>query len=345
MQLELTSPACLLLGLVPLDGQICQLGVTLCYPPIELLARAAPALAITGGRADLAYRQAERCYAYWRGEASPPRSPAWEREPGDGEQTLPRSPAGERGVGGEGQAEIEIELAIPAFMCMGSGALLGLSVARALAALHGHPAEDALQLAQAVDLNSEEALEAHAFALGGLLLVDGDGALRRRQPIADHDEAEDWVFVLALPRVPPGTPEALEAQRRQALRAAAARLDPDTGRVCTAQLWPAVERDDIAAFASALMAVQAANYAALAQAGQPIELSEEERAILEIMRAGGALAWGRCISGLGLYGLIKGGGPSRELRRRITEQQGYFGAAVMATLCDNHGARQRVVGS
>jgi predicted sugar kinase len=312
LNLELTTPACLLLGLVMLDGQPCQLGVTLRYPPIQMLARASRALTITGGRADLAHRQAERFFQHYE---------------------LPR------------QAEIEIELATPAFMGLGSGAMLGLSVARALAGLHGLPADDALELARAVGLSADEALETHAFARGGLLLVDSAGTLRRRLPIAEHDEVEDWVFVLVLPRVASGTPETLEADRRRALHDAAAHLGPETGRICTSQLWPAAERDDIVEFARGLAAIQEVNYAALAQSGQPVALSDDEQAILEIMRTGGALAWGRCISGIGLYGLLKGGGPSRELRRLLTEHLGYFGAAVMATLCDNAGAQQRGVGA
>jgi predicted sugar kinase len=336
MSVEITTPACLLLGLVQHEGQPCQLGVTLRYPPLQLLARAAPTLMVTGGRADLAYRQAERFYAYQR-TAVPPRSPARESE-------LPLSPAWERGAGGEG-AEIEIELAIPTFMGLGSSALLGLSVARSLAMLHGRPADDAQELARAVGLPADEALETHAFAQGGLLLVDGAGALRRRQPVATHDEAGDWVFVLVLPRVPPGTPETLEADRRLALRQATARRDPETGRIFSTILWPAVVNDDIEEFARGLMAIQALNYAALLYTSEPMITSDEEAAILHLMRAGGALAWGRCICGMGLYGLIKGGGPSRDLRRALTERLGYFGGMVMATLCDNEGAQGRVVGS
>jgi predicted sugar kinase len=348
MHIELTSPACLLFGFVQLEGGLCQLGVTLRYPPVQLLARAAPALSITGGRADLAYRQAERFYAYRR--AIPPHPPTPSPTSGKGEKVLPLSPVWETSeaqragwLGGEGlHAEIEIELAIPAFMGLGSRGMLGLSVARALAVLHGQPVDDTQELARAVGLDADEALEAHAFAQGGLLLVDGAGSLRRRRPIAEHDEAEDWVFVLALPRVPSGTPATLEADRRQALREAAAGLDLQTGRTCVSQLWPAVERDDIAEFARGLMAIQAANHAALDQFGQPLALSPDEQSILEVMREGGALAWGRCISGMGLYGLIKGGGPSRDLRRRLAERQGYFGATVMATLCDSDGAQQRL---
>jgi predicted sugar kinase len=310
MPIELTTPACLLLGLAQVDGQTCQLGITLQYPPIQLLARESAGLAITGGRADLARRQAERFFEHYR---------------------LLQ------------QAEIEIELAIPQFMGLGSAGMLGLSVAWALAALHGQPAEVAA-LASALGLTSEEALEAHAFARGGLLLADGAGGVRKRYEIAHHDEDDDWVFVLVLPHVAVGTPTTLEADLRRALSASAPHLSAETGDILARDLWPALERDDIAQFAQALMAIQALNQAALAEAGQPLHLSTEEQAIVEIMRAGGALVCGRTLTGLGLYGLIKGGGPSRTLRQALTAHLGYFGGTVLATLCDNRGARIRETG-
>src|SRR5215207_1778543 len=177
MQIELTSPACLLLGLTQLDRQICQLGITLQFPQIQLLARNSSALAVSGARADLARQQAERFFQHHH--LSP-------------------------------QAEIEIELAIPQFMGMGSSAMLGLSVARALSTLHALPADDGAGLARSVGLADDEALEMHAFAQGGLLLVGEQGELLRRHAIAHSDEADDWVFVFVLPRPPAAMIETLE---------------------------------------------------------------------------------------------------------------------------------------
>jgi beta-ribofuranosylaminobenzene 5'-phosphate synthase len=306
MQTELASPACLLLGLAQLDRQICQLGITLQFPQIQLLAREAPALALSGARADLARRQAEHFFQHHH--LSP-------------------------------QAEIEIELAIPQFMGLGSSAMLGLSVARALSTLHALPPDDLVGLARSVGLADDEALEAHAFAQGGLLLVDEHGALLRRYAIAHSDEADDWVLVFVLPRPPAATPETLERNKRAALHAAARHLGTETSTIITADLWPAVERDDIEAFAQALARIQELNQAALARAGQPAALTPQEQMILDSMRGAGALTAGRTLAGLGLYGLIKGGGPSRELRRALTERLGYFGGTVMASICDNNGAR------
>jgi predicted sugar kinase len=309
MQTELTTPSCLLLGLTQLDGQICQLGITLQFPQIQLLARHSPALAISGARADLARRQAEHFFQ---------------------QQHLPP------------QAEIEIELAIPQFMGLGSAAMLGLSIARVLSALHALPADDVAALAGAVGLADDEALEMHAFAQGGLLVVGENGALLRRHAIAHQDEADDWVFVFVLPRPPGATPETLEIDRRATLCASARHLSADTASIITADLWPAVERDDIDAFAQALAHIQTLNQAALADADQPATLTPQEQTILDVMRDAGALTAGRTLSGLGLYGLIKGGGPSRELRRTLTERLGYFGGTVMASICDNNGARQQI---
>jgi len=305
MQIELTSPACLLLGLAQLDGQTCQIGITLQYPQIQLVARDSAGLSITGARADLAHRQAAHFFQH---------------------QGL--SP----------QGEIEIELAIPQFMGLGSAAMLGLSMARALSTLHELPAISTAELAQAGGLDKDEALEAHAFASGGLLAVGTDGVLLRRQTIAHQDEADDWVFVFVLPRPPGDTPEPIEVDRRAALRGSARHLSAEATSTIEDDLWPAIERDDFNTFAHALARLQALNVAALASAGQPATLAPHEQALLDLMRNHGALVCGRTLTGLAIYGLIKGGGPSRDLRRALVMQLGIFGGTVMATLCDNSGS-------
>ncbi|HEX5688406.1 MAG TPA: hypothetical protein VFX76_00290, partial [Roseiflexaceae bacterium] len=201
--------------------------------------------------------------------------------------------------------------------------------------------DDAHELAQAVDLADQEALELHAYAQGGVLLVDDSGAVRERREIAHENEKQDWVWVFVLPRVPVDTPETLERERRTALHESAAHLDAAATRAATAELWAAVDRDDITAFAAALDALRAANEEALRRSGALIAPSDDEEKVLQLMRDGGALTWGRALTGLALYGLIEGGGPSRELRRTLTTQLGYFGGTVMATLADNQGATFR----
>lgn len=312
MQLELTAPCCLLLGLANVDGQICQLGVALHYPPIQLAARSSEAFSITGGRADLAAQQAERFLKH---------------------QNVP--------LGGE----VEIEYAIPSFMGLGSAAMLGLSVASTFAALHGSPNHDASALAGAAGLLSDgEALEAHAFTHGGLLLVGEKGDLLRRQAIPIGGDERDWVWVCVLPRMPAGTPDTLEADRRAALHKAAPEIAAEAGQIVTDAMFPAVERDDIEAFARALDRVQMLNSAALDRQGTLNKLGDEDRQVLATMREHGALVCGRMAAGLGLFALVRGGGPSRAMRRALTERLGVFGSGVMASIADNAGVQLRITG-
>lgn len=294
MRISLTAPCCLTLAAGRLDGAPVLLGVALRHPPVQLEARPAPALEVTGARADAAYAHAARL-------------------------------AAAHGVG----ATVEIELAVPSHMGLGSRAMAGLAAARALAALHDLPAAN---LAATAGLAPDDGLAAHAFTVGGLLAVGRDGALLRRAALPSADEATDWVFVFHLPRVPPGTLDDLEDVRRRALWDAA-EASGDASERLTRALWDAAAAAQLGPFAEALAALQAL-------APTP-ELTAEEGAALAVIRAGGALAWGRAPAGLARYGLIQGAEPSRELRRALSAHVGPMGGIVMATICDSAGAQIR----
>lgn len=298
--LELAAPCCLTLAAARLDGRPALIGIALRHPPVQLEARPAPALGVSGARADAAYAAAA---------------------------------AFQRGRGLAGGAALELELAVPSHMGLGSSAVVGLAAARALAALHDQPADDGAALARAAGLAADDGLAAHAVGSGGLLAVGADGALLRRAALS-HAEARDWVFVLVLPRVPPGAPDDLEATLRGDLWAAAAALGDEAERIAAGALWPAVAADDIGAFAHALARLQALAPAA--------PLGEAEAATLAVMRAEGALVCGRAPTGLSLYALIEGAEPSRRMRRALAARLGHGGGTVMATICDNDGARHRM---
>lgn len=320
MLIDITSPCSLPLGLVRLETergpQTAWLSLTLKYPLVQLAAQRRPGgVFITGGRANLAAQQAERYYA-----------------------TRQR----------ERQAEVEIEWAIYAHMGLGSEAMLGLSVARALAWTNDDSVDDTPGLAQAIGLGPEHAPAIWGFQHGGLLLAaTPDEAeqlppLLRRASIQHQDEEKDWAFVLFLPRTPENVSPTLEADRGAILLQAAPHLALETGRLVTEQLWPAVERDDIHEFAQALMALDHENRAALARAGAPIAITSELQATLDLMRDHGALAWGQSLTGLALFGLVQGAEASRELRRKLMAQVGHFGGTLLASITDNAGARHTV---
>lgn len=297
MRVEIFSPCCLHLGFVrgP-DGSACELVIALQHPPVQLTAQPAQQLLVSGARAGVAHRAAENYFA-----------------------RAGRAPHG----------QIEIELAIPAFMGLGADEMLRVSVAHALQRISG---TGALPLARNAFYL--------AFERGGLLLVDQHGELLKRAVIAHADEADDWVFVLVLPQTPDDMEDDFEMRCHAALRGASAYLDPS----CTADaLFDAATRDDFGAFCSALAAIHTANQAALIAGGHAAELNDQERDVIAHMRAGGAQFAGRALTGLGLIGLIQGGPASRALRRSLVQHLGYFGPRVMATICENHGAKIKIV--
>jgi predicted sugar kinase len=319
--IEISAPASLPLGLVQLASEAgpktCLLGVTLQHPPVNLFAQAyLGGFKVTGARADVAYEQGERFLQYHQLER---------------------------------RAEVEVELAIPSLVGLGSEPMLGLSMAQALSWLNNLPLDNTLALAQALDLRPQNALEVWGFAQGGLLLVDVSGATHfqsvshlitpplRRYEIT-HPEKEAWAFVLLLPRIPNDTPETLETDWLETLLKAAPYLSAESGRVVTTELWSALENNDLPAFARSLMAIQLLNQEALTKAGTPLTYSPDEQAIFEIMQNNGTLAWGRSATGLALYGLIKGARASVELRHKLRHHVGIFGGRVMASITANTGA-------
>jgi predicted sugar kinase len=305
MHIELTAPCCLTLAALRLDGQPALLGLTLQHPPVQLLARPSEQLLVSGARADAAYYAAARFL-----EAS----------------------------GLVGGAEIEIDLAIPSQMGLGSSAIAGLSAAAALAALHGLPADDGAALVRGVGLAADDGLAAHAFGQGGLLAVDIDGRLLRRALLPHSDEASDWVFVLLLPRPPRGTPEELEDTRRRALWAASALIDAEEAARASAALWAAAEARQIAAFGAALMQLQTLGDAALAQLNAAPSRSPADDAALAVMRESGAYAYGLAPTGLGLYALVEGAAATHRLRQALAQLVGHEGGTATASICAPQGA-------
>jgi predicted sugar kinase len=115
-------------------------------------------------------------------------------------------------------------------------------------------------------------------------------------------------------------------------------LSGESGRLVNETLWPAVENDDFETFGQALQSLHQMNLAALARAGTPANLSAGDQAILKLMQDNGAVAWGQSLTGVCLYGLVKGAKASQVLRKKLLDHVGFFGGTVMATITDNRGA-------
>jgi len=315
MWIEVGAPCSLLLGIVPTAsaGKYSALSVTLQYPPVHLFAQAQRGpLRVTGARAPQVYFAAETFLA---------------------SHSLNTS------------AEIEIELATPTAMGLGSDAMLALSAAHALAWMNDLPVDDVSALAGALSLSPLEGTRAWGFQQGGLLEVELEGAagqppaLIQRKEIA-HDHKQAWVFVFHFPHTPRGTSPTLETDRQKALAAVAPRMDREAALAARNALWQAADADDLPAFAAALMSIMEHNRAALAAVGTPFPVTDEDQQLITLLREHGALAWGKTPTGLATFGLVQGGEPSRQLRRHIKDVVGHEGGIVMASVTDNTGVRQ-----
>jgi predicted sugar kinase len=229
------------------------------------------------------------------------------------------------------KADLEIELAIPAHMGLGSEAMLDLTVARGLEALNGPENVTGLE-----SVHSIWEIEAWSHSKGGLIVAGRDGRLIQRHAL-EHNDENAWVFVIHLPRPTADTSPSLETDLRYALL----RAEPTTD---IEPLWSAVEANDAQAAGAALMTIQAETRAALEKAGTPQIISEAAAQMLEMIRTSrNILAWGQSFGGLATWGLIKGAGPSQEARTRMRRVAGYEGGTILASVTSNTGLQVKTV--
>lgn len=314
MLIEIGTPAMLPLGLVKVrqteGDKLCLLGLTVQHPPVNLFVQQHPSrLDITGARADVGYEAANRFFA---------------------QQHKPA------------RAQVEIETTIPLFMGLESTPLMKLAMVQGLSWLCDLPHErsEAESYAQLLGLTAQDGLALAGFQQGGLLLVDMDsGEVVQRLAITHEQDKEAWALVLFFPRTPKDIDPNFEAAQYAALRQVAPFVSEKTGDLVMRDMKKAVQLRDEVAFGQALMLLQQMTHEAMAQTGRLVALSAEEQGVVEAIRSSGGIAWGRSVTGLAMFGLVKGAEASRQLRAALMKQVGYFGGLVMATITDNEGSR------
>jgi predicted sugar kinase len=318
MLLELVSPAILPLGLVlvgpPEHRQPGVLGVTLQHPTTQALVYAGQ-FQVTGARAHIGrhYGQAFCQQAHLLAKGT-----------------------------------VELELAIPSQMGLGSEAMIGLTMARALNWVHALPLDSDPTWPQKLGLARGEVLALPAFERGGLLVAglemsgSESSEVLRRIEIAHEKRNQDWVCTLFLPRLSSNSLEDLERRRLANLPAALDHIPAGRLAAATEALLSAVDTDNLDAFAAALMEIQAINQEGCARAGNPDPSWVEEQRVWAVMRESGALAWGRSAAGQALFGLVPGGPASVQVCAALRHELGFDKGMSLATIVDNQGSRYKV---
>ena len=315
MYIEFAAPASMPLGVLKLDHngepKTALLSISLQHPPVHISAQKSDRLSITGPRAHIASNYAELFFK---------------------RHDLPKT------------GLIEIESAIPGLMGLGSDGIMGISIARGLSSLHGLTSEDLSISKNPINLGVENLGEIWGCARGGFLLIDleaddfeTDPVLRRTE--LSRPEGEGWAIILYLPNPPDGAPDSYEASLLKRLVRTAPKMTHSSGKLITDGLWPAVEQDDIEAFGEILMGFQRKVRAGMDELGRSAVENLDDKAIFDLMRGEGASAWGRCLTGYGLWGLVRDGEASVVIQKKIQDHVGYYGGRVMATIVDNEGCR------
>jgi beta-ribofuranosylaminobenzene 5'-phosphate synthase len=223
-------------------------------------------------------------------------------------------------------AHIHVERALPRHAGLGSGTQLALSVARAMAELHGISA-GADELACAVGRTKRSAIGTWTFAGGGLVLEggrarEGDGVapLLARIPFPPS-----WRCVVAVRETEPAISGAGEAEAFAKLPEIAQRDVEHVAHLVLMGVLPALVEADVAGFGRALNAVQqiTGGWFAAAQGGT---FAPGARELVRRMSEWGAAGVGQSSWGPTVYGIVDGERAGAALAGRVRDAIGSSGA-------------------
>jgi len=237
-------------------------------------------------------------------------------------------------------ARIVVHRSLPAHSGLGSGTQLALSVARALAELHGLPT-DARSLASAVGRARRSAIGTWTFAHGGFVVEGG----RQRQSdscgplIARLAFPASWRCVVAIPEAEqPALSGAAEEAAFAALPPPSEREVEKVAHLVLMLMLPALADGDLPAFGSALTEVQqlTGRWFASIQGGAFARGRSAE--LIARMAELGAVGVGQSSWGPTVYGIASGDAAATHLANEIRGAVGPSGCVFHGPF-RSHGAR------
>jgi beta-ribofuranosylaminobenzene 5'-phosphate synthase len=215
-------------------------------------------------------------------------------------------------------AHLIVHRAIPSHSGLGSGTQLGLAVARALAELHGIPA-DPVELARATGRGKRSAIGTWSFALGGFIVEGGrrPGSDSVAPLLARFPIPSEWRCVVAVPDGGRGLSGDAEARAFEQLPTPPDREVERVAHLVLMQLLPALVEADLPSFGQALSMVQRITGAWFeAEQGGVFAPGPTEQLVAE-MAALGAAGVGQSSWGPAAYGLVGSEDLSSAMARRL----------------------------
>lgn len=238
-----------------------------------------------------------------------------------------------------GGAHIRVERAIPPHAGLGSGTQLALSVACALAELHGVIAEPT-DLVRAVGRARRSAVGTWVFAGGGFVLEGGRrpdtddlGPLLARLPFP-----MDWRCVVVVPDGRSGVSGDAETAAFAALPRPPEHDVERVSHLVLMALLPALADGDLASFGRALTEVQEINGRWFSHAQGGTFAPGPSGEIVRRMRAWGARGVGQSSWGPTVYAVVESDADAQALAAHVRELLGGSGR-VYAGAFPEHGAR------
>jgi beta-ribofuranosylaminobenzene 5'-phosphate synthase len=219
-----------------------------------------------------------------------------------------------------GGAALVVHRAIPAHSGLGSGTQLGLAVARALAELHGLPA-DAPALARAVGRGRRSAIGTWTFALGGFIVEGGrrPGNEAIAPLLARYALPAGWRCIVAVPPGAPGLSGDAEAGAFDRLPPPPEREVERVSHLVLMQLLPALTEGDLPGFGGALSEIQRITGTWFAPMQGGVFAPGPGGELIERMGRWGAAGVGQSSWGPAVYGLVGSPEEAAELAGRVRE--------------------------
>ena len=204
-----------------------------------------------------------------------------------------------------GGARLVVHQRIPAHSGLGSGTQLGLSVARALAELHGLPVAPA-ELARAGSRGQRSAIGTWAFALGGFLVEGGrrPGESEVAPLIGRFEVPDRWRVVVVVPPGSPGLSGDAEAAAFERLPPPPSQEVERVSHLVLMQLLPSLVQGDLADFGAALSTVQRITGAWFAPQQGGVFAPGPGEALIRLMAEWGAAGVGQSSWGPAVYGIV-----------------------------------------